>query len=872
MTNRVLILVVLLAASAAATTLDGFVGKFTYLKVPGAQGYLTNPFTDTFHAIEERVQPRWEVDFGVWWNVTGKWTLGPFYRITPGFSASPWLPDGTQVLYEFQAALAVFNVSDVDLDRDFQWGVNGLAFRYWLKENLAQGAFAYGLQVAAKTDGAVIACHKPVKVDWSRSTDIYYIGATFPSWGWIAVYNVSLIPQRVGYLTAFGMTNPVFINATCPGVELADVYVVDVYYAKTRPEGSIRGSETKLCVSWMNFTLVSWWQELNPARPRIKPMTMKKHCDPWPGDPPKTYMAVAREDGLYIYVDGRLHYVIRRGGLKLFTAPYKLLGWFTATSAFTTGQNELKLLKPLGTVKLYIGNETLMAPPQYALDFSPDPIWGGFEAAVKFSWDSGTYVGPGRPEGRLTYNRTRILLGSINVHVHASEDIPVYVRPGDVSVRLHGRVVQLPYGALLNGSRLCPAGGLVAEGAVLRRGDLVEVRGPASIYCTRYPITFATPAGSATVVADANTTLTWQPPPIVYPNGTKLEADPVSVFVDGPRTVRVNYTRVYYLVRVSTFNGTFESWHPRGGEMHMPGVVVLKNGTRLVAHEIIINGRAANAAVFKVDKPLNVTIRYGRQYLVKLIAPVNSTEVWADEGSVFKVGLADPWEPGNGTLFKRLLVNGTSAREFRVDRPMTLKAHYAEVYYWAVVETPVNKTAGWMPKGAVLKFPDIINFGNGTRLVRLGPASIHVDRPVAAKVEYKKQYHVKIVGVEEWEGWADAGAVIRLNSTVVGGVEYTPVDETDAVVVTAPGVYKPLFYAVYRTVARDVLGVPNPLATVKLCNATAQAGLAGFVVVETYAQELCQPAVEAFPISPYTVAGAAAVATAAALALKRKKK
>jgi hypothetical protein len=92
------------------------------------------------------------------------------------------------------------------------------------------------------------------------------------------------------------------------------------------------------------------------------------------------------------------------------------------------------------------------------------------------------------------------------------------------------------------------------------------------------------------------------------------------------------------------------------------------------------------------------------------------------------------------------------------------------------------------------------------------------------------------------------------------------------VVVTGPGVYRPFFYAVYRTVARDVLGVPNPLATVRLCNATAQAGLAGFVVVETYTQELCQPTVKAPPISPYTAAGAAAVATTTALALKKRRK
>jgi hypothetical protein len=44
-------------------------------------------------------------------------------------------------------------------------------------------------------------------------------------------------------------------------------------------------------------------------------------------------------------------------------------------------------------------------------------------------------------------------------------------------------------------------------------------------------------------------------------------------------------------------------------------------------------------------------------------------------------------------------------------------------------------------------------------------------------VEYaKRQYYVKIEGVVEWEGWADAGSLIRLNATVVGGVEYTPAE------------------------------------------------------------------------------------------------
>jgi hypothetical protein len=113
----------------------------------------------------------------------------------------------------------------------------------------------------------------------------------------------------------------------------------------------------------------------------------------------------------------------------------------------------------------------------------------------------------------------------------------------------------------------------------------------------------------------------------------------------------------------------------------------------------------------------------------------------------------------------------------------------------------------------------------------------------------------------------DAGVVVRLNAIVVGGVEYTP---AEVVTASNPGVFKPLFYAVYKTAVRDVLGMPNPLGTVRLCGTAAQAGLDGSAIVSTYTKEVCEPAVEAFPISPYTAAGAAA--PAAAFALKRRRK
>ena len=397
---------------------------------------------------------------------------------------------------------------------------------------------------------------------------------------------------------------------------------------------------------------------------------------------------------------------------------------------------------------------------------------------------------------------------------------------------------------------------------------------PALLYSGYVPVRVVDADGAKWFAVRNGTLLDLRRPPVVYVGdktrvlyfGNSLGADAVAA----TRPLNVTYSfRREHLVAVRDWNGTAYRWVAEGAVIaYEPGDVYLSNGTRLAVSQVYVDGAPAGKTVkTTVAKPTEISVTRVRQYLIRLIAPVNSTEVWVDAGSAYVVGLPDPWDLPNGTRFAGLLVNGTAQRDFRVDKPMTLRAQYAEVYYWAVVETPVNKTAGWTPKGAVLKFPDVVDFGNGTRHVRLGPASIRVDGPVAARVEYKRQYYVKIVGVAQWEGWVDEGAVVRLNATVVGGVEYTP---AEVVTATGPGVYKPLFYAIYRTVARDGFGVPNPLATVRLCNATAQAGLDGSAVVAAYTRELCQPTVEAPPISPYTAAGA--VALVAAFALKRRRK
>ena len=623
------------------------------------------------------------------------------------------------------------------------------------------------------------------------------------------------------------------------------------FYASSErftPRLTPENTKTGLCVEVIKFSQYEWWHLTGWPNPFLDKTYYGRCANA--SEPPRNITLWARRSGVEIYVDGRLFEKLPITGV-FYTGPYSVDMLLTAQAYVHTLHADAELLDTIGSLRLLIGNETVMAPPRYLLKGGITGSIGFVEtreptlrvddliASSTYDWDLGLTVGPPTEVHRLEYWKgparvVKEVRGSLGFKVLES---PV------VSVKIHGRAVELPYKTLVNVSRLCPQGAVVS-GRYRQVGGWVEVLGPVSIHCAKYPVSFVLPNGTVVEVeAEHNTTLVWIPPPVVYGNGTRLEADPVSVFVDGPRTVAVNYSRVYYWVEVAGFNETKRFWALRGSELRLPEAVDFGNGTRLVA---------AGGTSAVVERPLVLKPKYVRQHLARLIAPVNSTEAWAEEGAVFRVELADPWEPGNGTLFKTLLVNGTAARVFAVEKPLTLVAEYGEVYYWVEAESSVNTTRGWLPRGAVLRFPAAFDFGNGTRLVGPTVEEVAVEKPLVLEVRYaKRQYYVKMEGVARWEGWADAGSAIGLNSTAVGGVYYTP---AEAVVVNAPGVYKPLFYAVYKTAVKDALGIPNPLAAVKLCNATAKPQLDGSAVATAYTRELCQPAVEAAPVSPYTAA------------------
>jgi hypothetical protein len=413
-------------------------------------------------------------------------------------------------------------------------------------------------------------------------------------------------------------------NATCPG-NTSTTYFVNVYfiYAWT--------GEKKLCIFAESFNVSEY------VAGRRGGTALLDYCRP-AEKPPRNITAVVtpldrKRSHLDIYVDGVRFDTLWIDGpnAKLYVGPYELtptMSMHVETAAYVDLNYPGVVLRPLGSALLLIGNDTVMAPPRYVLK---EKGWAFTQARVELTYDQGVTVLPGR-----TYD---------NSTVYAWPVVPV---------KIHGRPAELPYRALVNAAKLCP-GGAVVSGRYSWVGGWVEVRGPTSIHCAEYPVELLLPNGtSLTAPAPFNKTFVWTPPAIVYPNGTKLEADPVSVFVDGPKAVRVNYTRVYYLVRVVTPLGANETWAPRGAAASAPAVINLGNGTRWVAED------PASAAA---ERPLVLTPRYKRQYLVKLEAPVNSTEVWVDVGLTFAVGLPDSWDLPNGTRFAGLLINGTSARE-----------------------------------------------------------------------------------------------------------------------------------------------------------------------------------------------------------------
>ncbi|MEM1890358.1 MAG: hypothetical protein QXN04_09480 [Pyrobaculum sp.] len=652
-----------------------------------------------------------------------------------------------------------------------------------------------------------------------------YLNDSYISYG----LNVAVKLGNGTMLTCLQKIGEGLLNATCPGYSAAKVIVARVSW-RVDYTGSKR-----LCVYWTTFWQ-PWWYRWGGYRFTVdikNPVLEYKGCVPRAA-PPRNITAVAGRNAVYFYVDGQLFYTLNTapiGGEEpwLYTGPYFVAyggGPTTASAYVAINILDGRAAAHLGRLWLFIGNETLAAP-RYALNME----WGSgrLEAGVAFDGLSAS-VGPGS---------TRAPSVAVN---------------GPVNVTLHGEPAVVQRGTYFT----CDAGEAVARGDAEPLGRGYIVRGPAELYCTHYSVLVREYNSTVRLVGERGRTLAYAPGDVLLPNGTLLRARPITVSFDRPgRVYAVNYT-VYYRLFVETPLGVNETWAERGSLFRYGGAdVVLGNGTRVVVEP----------AAVAVAGPARVRPNYTVYYLVRVASPQGVGEEWIPRGSVYRPAAPDPWLPGNGTKFEGLLVNGTPAGAYVVDRPLALYLSYRGKYYWIAVTTPFNKTEGWLRPGEAVRLPPVVDFGNGTRLVDPQPAEVVADGPRDVAVSYRRQYWVEVHGVAEWRGWAYEGAAIRLNETVINGVRYSP--EVPYVEVRGP-VNKTVRYAAsYYAEFRDALGLPDPSAEVSLCGRIFGADLAGRVYAYAETVTPCQLEVRRWPLSPYTLAAIAAAATA--FLLKRKK-
>jgi len=253
-------------------------------------------------------------------------------------------------------------------------------------------------------------------------------------------------------------------------------------------------------------------------------------------------------------------------------------------------------------------------------------------------------------------------------------------------------------------------------------------------------------------------------------------------------------------------------------------------------------------------------------YWVSVATPFNKSEGWVKRGAFINVTPPPFVDLGNKTALRG--PNGTCT--FRVEGPRRCAIVYRERLYWVSVQAPFNKTEGWALEGSVVRLPEVFDMDNGTRWVGPGFYAV-VDKPVNVTLAYKRQYYVEVAGVVEWRGWRDEGSQVRLNETVVNGVKYVP--QMQIVEVKGPLSVRPRYTAYYYAQFNDVLGLPNPWASVELCGQRFNADEAGRVYAKVETDSLCEVRAEAPPLGPFSLAIIGAVAAVvAAVAARRLKK
>jgi len=748
--------------------------------------------------------------------------------------------------YRFKRATALFNYTKAPTRADWE------ILKWWMQKDLTFEEIdrGWGLGIVYGLTSVIVFGSGPL-VNWSR---VIYKG--YNAW-----YNIYFYLWKEPHATADMQTVRVWFRWGVNKTELC----ISVYRLQTERDDGDWEEYYYRCIKWER--------------------------------PPVNFTVVARGDSYYVYADGQLLYEGEGPGEAwlyvgpISIGPISMKGaYYGVTSAFVDA-NYPTLWKSGEPIKawLFVGNDTLKLP-----DYAYPYVGGGYLAArVSPSPDGSTAVSP--PYWR-----------------YGEQVVWLYNFTGVVRVKVGHEVYELPNGTLLTPGRSCTATGRVYR--VL--GDAFVALGDGSVDCKEWRVVVERLGGFEDVIYVPNgTILVYRPQTLYLGNRTRLVGEePIRLFVVGPVRIKAPREAREYLVQFNTPLGAVQEWVREGETAKYARVIYLGNDTKLILGPIAVvadrpkevdvpwrreyrvvfvshngtitrwwpegdvltikphtieynNGTRVEVEGFNatITRPAVVRLNYTVYYWVSVTTPFNKTEGWVKRGAVINVTLPHFVDLGNETALRS--PNGTCV--FIIDGPRACTIAYRERLYWVSARAPFNETAGWAPEGSVVRLPEVFDMGNGTRWIGPGFYAV-VNRPVNITLAYKRQYYVEVFGVTEWRGWADEGAQIRLNETVIGGVKYVP--QVQTIEVRGPLSIRPRYTAYYYAQFSDVLGLPNPWASLELCNKRFSADYLGTINATVETDSLCEARANAPLLGPYSLAIIGAATAVAAVAAVRRRK
>lgn len=151
----------------------------------------------------------------------------------------------------------------------------------------------------------------------------------------------------------------------------------------------------------------------------------------------------------------------------------------------------------------------------------------------------------------------------------------------------------------------------------------------------------------------------------------------------------------------------------------------------------------------------------------------------------------------------------------------------------------VNSTSVWLTEGYTIRYPSILYFENGTRLVNVTNTIYEVYRPGVVRIAYITQYNVTLVEfsklgiINETYMWVNTSATVRLsfsNITLANATRFMPLNKSITVTVHSPLIITVAYVVQYLVdlVRYSQLGVFN--ATYMWVNADSMLTVGNAVV------------------------------------------